>query len=619
MILDSQATALVLLVVGAAIVANAQNTQNAPDEITDFCFVSGSSARFVNNKAYIYGGWSTFTGFENYTGPNNYLRTIDFSKSLLTSSDVSTYVSRSLLPDNIPRNTYTTLWPFAKDKLGVFFGYHEASRAAVALKSPTVTTIRAVDARVAYDTKSNQWSVDTVKTTSGLAMLAAGKDKDGAILKVASSMSAWIPSLNRGYYLGGLAYKDAPDIPWDGGRDMGDHHGFLIYDANQDSIRNETQPFPNGRDGGLVHITTATDELLLAFGGRSEAQRASPQKARSMREFWIYSTKQSKWVSYISPDTVVVPDPRANFCTVVKEAPDGSSWQVFIYGGASGQDLAPTDTVWVLSIPSFDWVQLPGNATDSSRVAGKRWDPACTDVGKRYMLSWGGRHYVGAKNDLSCDTNGNNVFLLDLTSGMWVDKFNVDAGQYQVPQPVVEAIGGTVNGSATKMQPNGGFDSPEVKALMQFNVKKSSNSSPDSVSGGSDAKSTFDTPATTSNHTAAIAGVVGGVAGVAIIAGLVWFFLRRRKAAISKPNYEYQGYPEAPGDIEYVKYELPQGMGHVYPPPVTHPVTEVPGDTENERPREMQAWNVRYEMPVNSDRDHSVEGIIEMDGTNRSS
>lgn len=274
-------------------------------------------------------------------------------------------------------------------------------------------------------------------------MLAAGKDKDGAILKVGSKMSAWIPSLNRGYYLAGLTYKDAPTLPWDGGRDMGDHHGLLIYDANQDSIRNETQPFANGREGGLIHITTATDQLLLFFGGFSEAQRASPQRVRSMREFWIYSTKQSKWFSYISPDTAVVPDPRANFCTVVKEAPDGSSWQVFIYGGGSGQELFPTDTVWVLSIPSFDWIKLPGNATDSTRTAGKRWDPACVNVGKRYMLSWGGRHYAGAKDDLSCDLNGNNVFLMDLTSGMWVDKFDVDAGEYQVPQPVVAAIGGT--------------------------------------------------------------------------------------------------------------------------------------------------------------------------------
>jgi hypothetical protein len=40
----------------------------------------------VDDKAYIIGGWSHWTtGGDNYTGPNDYLRVIDFSKSVRTS------------------------------------------------------------------------------------------------------------------------------------------------------------------------------------------------------------------------------------------------------------------------------------------------------------------------------------------------------------------------------------------------------------------------------------------------------------------------------------------------------------------------------------------------------
>jgi hypothetical protein len=45
MILVRQATTFILLVVGATTVVNGQNTQYAPDEVTDFCFVSGSAGK----------------------------------------------------------------------------------------------------------------------------------------------------------------------------------------------------------------------------------------------------------------------------------------------------------------------------------------------------------------------------------------------------------------------------------------------------------------------------------------------------------------------------------------------------------------------------------------------
>ena len=164
-----------------------------------------------------------------------------------------------------------------------------------------------------------------------------------------------------------------------------------------------------------------------------------------MREFNIYSTAKDKWYSFVAGEGARrVPDPRATMCYTAVAAPDGSSAQIVIYGGMDGPDKLPTDSVWVLTLPSFDWVQLSGNASDSSRLAGKRTDPACAAIGRggRYMLSWGGERRAGCGCRYQCDSDGNSAFLLDISKGMWVDNFD-PALEYQVPQEVVDVIGGS--------------------------------------------------------------------------------------------------------------------------------------------------------------------------------
>ena len=166
-----------------------------------------------------------------------------------------------------------------------------------------------------------------------------------------------------------------------------------------------------------------------------------------MREFNIYSTAKDKWYSFLgSEEARRVPDPRNGMCHAAVAAPDGSSAQIVIYGGADGPgaDLLTTGSVWALTLPSFDWVQLSGNATDVSRLPGRRYDPACAGIGRggRYMLSWGGRHDVGEGNRSVCDIDGNAAFLLDVSRGMWVDAFDPEL-EYEVPQEVVDVIGGS--------------------------------------------------------------------------------------------------------------------------------------------------------------------------------
>jgi hypothetical protein len=157
-----------------------------------------------------------------------------------------------------------------------------------------------------------------------------------------------------------------------------------------------------------------------------------------MREYDIYSTKTSKWYSYLMPGDQVLPAPREGMCWTVTSADDGSSHQIIIYGGVTSDNLGlDDDSVWALSIPSFDWVQLtPENSTGTP---GKRTRATCTLIGNKYMLGWGGI-YLGTPQN-SCDKDGNAVYLFDISKGEWVQKFEPKQ-EYLIPENVVKVIGG---------------------------------------------------------------------------------------------------------------------------------------------------------------------------------
>ncbi|KAF8243648.1 hypothetical protein K440DRAFT_636911 [Wilcoxina mikolae CBS 423.85] len=529
-----------------------------PDEVADFCYIFGSSGqrampvRVVDEKAYIFGGRASFQGFPNHTAPNNKLRIIDFSKPFRSGDDVSTYIAQKPLPDNVPRGTYNAFWPLSNSTLNVFLGYHEVSRIAIERNDTAITKVYPLDAKLTYTLSSNSWENGLVKSAD-FEMIRIGKDKNGALQKAVSRMNAWAPGIQRGYVLGGTSYLDSPKLAWDMNREFDDHHGFLIYDLASDSWTNHTMPVKRTRMGVLAYLRTKDDEILIAFGGNTDPRIGSIKTARSMREFDIYSTRQSKWYSYRIPEDRPVPDPSIEPCHAVVSAQDNSSHQIIIYGGASGSNQLLVDSsVWVLSLPSFDWVKLAGNSTDASREPGKRMDPACALVGNKYMLSYGGRHFIGETGGngiLDCDLNGNAAFLLDISKGQWVDQFE-PAQEYLVPDAVVKVVGGTGKGGATKFEPNGGFGDPNLAAIMKFDYQKSNITtelySPSSI------------PVSSGANTGAIAG--GTIAGIAVLAGIVLGFLVYRRQKDRRRKSEMKN---SPAELDPMAWEFHEAPGVV--------------------------------------------------------
>lgn len=198
-----------------------------------------------------------------------------------------------------------------------------------------------------------------------------------------------------------------------------------------------------------------------------------------MNEVNVYDIAASEW--YNQATSGPTPNIRVNPCAVVAAAPDGSSYNVYMFGG---QNLIPYDNqtqyndMWILSVPSFTWIQVNqgGQSTPYPRAG-----HTC-NIWDGQMIVIGG--YIGT--DLSCESPG--IYVFNLTSLQWVNQFTALTGPqsstgsfssnsynpfsqqsnqrgtgesnglqgsygYEVPEPVQSAVGGNAVGGATITAP----------------------------------------------------------------------------------------------------------------------------------------------------------------------
>jgi len=179
----------------------------------------------------------------------------------------------------------------------------------------------------------------------------------------------------------------------------------------------------------------------------------------------VYDVANSTW--YKQTTTGKSPPIRVNPCAVVAAAPDGSSFNVYLYGGQNlipfGEQIQYSD-MWILTIPSFTWIQVTIDGQEPPARAGHScvlWDSQMVVVGG----------YVG--RDISCDSPG--IYVFDTSSLQWKGSYDAlsagdskaeEAAQgssiirssygYKVPKVVQDVIGGNSDGGATATQPASG-------------------------------------------------------------------------------------------------------------------------------------------------------------------
>lgn len=182
----------------------------------------------------------------------------------------------------------------------------------------------------------------------------------------------------------------------------------------------------------------------------------------------IYDIATSTWYRQATQGNY--PNPRVNPCAVAASAPDGSSTNIYMYGG---QNLTPYKNqtqygdMWILTIPSFTWIEVDttGQSVPPARVGHtcNIWDGQIVVVGG-YNTSLAG----------GCDSG---VYVFSATNLTWQNNFNSLSGGnggnmqnqqvaqasdpvalggsfgYQVPGAVQSVIGGKGTGGATITAP----------------------------------------------------------------------------------------------------------------------------------------------------------------------
>jgi hypothetical protein len=287
----------------------------------------------------------------------------------------------------------------------------------------------------------------------------------------------------------------------------------------------------------------------------------------------VFDIATSKW--YKQSTSGNSPAIRVNACAVVFSAPDGSSHNIYMYGG---QNLIPYGNqkqysdMWILTVPSFTWIKVD---TKDQPLPPARAGMTCDAYNGQIVVVGG---YVGA--DVSCDSPG--VYVFDAYKLSWTNKFKgsatKSAAAYSVPQLVVNEIGGDSAGGATVSVPQ---VSPDPDSPFATPIKPSDypyatfvpHESASAASAGGQSGSGSNGGGGGTNVGAIVGGIIGGIAILVGLAFLgMYLFYRRRVKQLrtsleeSHARQEQAAMMENRGSNTTFHSNPPSTPGGLYPP-----------------------------------------------------
>ncbi|KAF8242588.1 hypothetical protein K440DRAFT_638867 [Wilcoxina mikolae CBS 423.85] len=328
-------------------------------------------------------------------------------------------------------------------------------------------------------TKNDFWSLDT-KSLEWEKVTPKGAD---GLLRASAGAYANVPELGLGFYVGGLVTNRTDSTFNDWGL-PGNHslalNSMLIYDLRNNEIRNITNlDFKPLWSAVLQYVPIGKKGQLILIGGFESDEAVSgpdPYSPRPMNVVHVYDIDSEKW--YKQAAGGFIPEDRGIFCSSIASAPDNSSHSIFIHGGASRSNVF-SDT-YVLSVPSFEWVQV-----DDGFNTEPRYRHTCHMTKQNKMLVIGG---AGAGQSIPTITSWNTykngrcdkyafMNVLDVNTLKWQDNFEPiteKATKYEVNSAITEVIGGDKNGGAKLGKPEGGWDQDDLGAIYEEYWKKPS-------------------------------------------------------------------------------------------------------------------------------------------------
>ncbi|KAK2064179.1 kelch repeat protein [Colletotrichum caudatum] len=358
-----------------------------------------------------------------------------------------------------------------------------------------------------------------------------------------SQGAAYVSTPDSGFYFGGFSGTNTDP------KARGPVPGFMQFNftATDQAWTNHTEA-PYATSGNVVGASAhyvpsyGPNGLVMMLGGSSHVIGSGQSNNNvgwlDFGTIHVMDPLTKKWYSQKTSGNA--PGARMWHCTVGAVS-QNNTYEIFVFGGTNTANNETYDEVHVLSLPGFVWMKAD-YAPRSPRDA-----MTCVVAGQRQMVTFGGvdRTRGAGWRDMFRDADPfpQGVGVFDLTDLKWKDEYNADAPSYDSP----EAIKIWYNeGNLASVQYSEGVD-----GLMRSGASGSSFFGSDDPGSGS------------TNFGAIAGGVVGGVAGIALV-GLAAFCLTRRRKHKRVPSEETGGAVEDPA--------YPREMEQPYlpnPPPAT--------------------------------------------------
>ncbi|KAJ5542070.1 hypothetical protein N7461_008073 [Penicillium sp. DV-2018c] len=389
---------------------------------------------------------------------------------------------------------------------------------------------------------------------------------------ITNGAAASVPSENLGFYFSGMRAPDWGDFTLNQLQSNVTADTLITLDMStlQDGKwTNDTLPsyIPGRSSAELVWVPVSESGVLVAIGGvvepieffrneKSNSSRTEESKKISptfMETVSVFDVKSKKW--YLQKTTGDIPPQLTEFCSVLASAEDGSSHNIYIYGGYDGlkYNSNPSDDVYILSLPSFKWVRAY-NGTNTHSRSGHR----CIKVYPDQMLAVGGQHV-----DSTRCLEGGIIVNFNLNTLEFEDEYDPKTwAEYKVPEVVTAEIGGGSKGGATTTSPSSWTNS-SLAAV--FSKKYSKDIETYWPYNSSNTESEAHTHNAGSGFPAWAGGLIGALLGLLLFALLfgLWLYRRRRhrkfeaekaklKAAEEEsdrqpPEWMYGSGPASPG------------------------------------------------------------------------
>ncbi|KZM20907.1 uncharacterized protein EKO05_0006355 [Ascochyta rabiei] len=496
----------------------------ARDPLVDFCRLHSHRTAVVDRKLYVDAGFVNWAPIKadpaNQT--NTWLRVADFGTSRLGFPNQTTLEKNAAAPSV----SGGILWPDTVNKIiYAYGGEHENSDTA--------------DKRLwFYDILYDTWNVSITNSITSISPAAWGAGT------IASNKAL-------GYYYGGwpTSSTNSDDSSTKALSTM------VVYNMLENKFSTQLGPDQIGRAEGVMLYVPAGDAGVLIYFGGIQVINGTHQPL-PMSDIFIYDIANARWYRQTTSGAEL-PGSRRRACAGVVWAEDRSSYNIYLYGGASVGEGEGYGDVWVLSLPSFTWIKSVPTAEDIV-VTTPRHSLTCDVYENSQMVIVGGHLTKSTDCDVPWIYGQHSLYLgRSNIDGLKRAAFNASLSTYDVPQEVTDVIGGDSAGHATVTAPKDGWESEDSGVVFgqKYTPVPRSPTRP------------IITPAAKSSNPKEISilgpAVGGTIGGVFLIAAIGYYLIlirrrRRREHSTTPPESHYHISQSSP------HVELPGALARSY-------------------------------------------------------